>query len=125
MRFECEMLEEFNEAFEISHLNSPEVGDEDLGELRIRLLQEEVQEYADAVRAGDLVEILDALGDIAYILAGSILNHGLQHIIDDAFTEIHRSNMAKLVDGKVLKRADGKVAKPDDWTPPNLVQFLK
>ncbi|CAI8223219.1 MAG: nucleoside triphosphate pyrophosphohydrolase family protein [Candidatus Thermoplasmatota archaeon] len=124
MRFECDMLEEFNEAFEIPHSESPTVGDEDLGELRIRLLEEEVQEYAEAVRAGDLLEILDALGDIAYILAGSVLNHGLQHVIDDAFKEIHRSNMAKLVDGKVLKRADGKVAKPDDWTPPDLKQFL-
>ena len=125
MRFECDMLEEFNEAFEITYSKSPEIGEKDIGELRIRLLQEEVQEYADAVRAGDLIEILDALGDIAYILAGSILNHGLQGVIDDAFTEIHRSNMAKLVDGKVLKREDGKVVKPDDWTPPNLKQFLK
>ena len=46
-------------------------------------------------------------------------------MIDDAFSEIHRSNMAKLVDGKVLKRDDGKVVKPDDWKPPNLKQFLK
>jgi len=125
MRFECDMLEEFNEAFEIPYLDSPDVGSEEMGELRIRLLQEEVQEYADAVRDGDLVEILDALGDIAYILAGSILNHGLQEVIDEAFTEIHRSNMAKLVDGKVLKRDDGKVVKPEDWTPPNLEQFLR
>ena len=125
MRFECDMLEEFNEAFEIPHSYSPTVGEEDLGELRIRLLEEEVEEYAEAVRNGDLLEILDALGDIAYILAGSVLNHGLQFVIDDAFKEIHRSNMAKLVNGKVLKRADGKVAKPDDWTPPDLKQFLK
>ena len=121
MRFECDMLEDFNEAFEIPYAQSPTLG-EKLGELRIRLLEEEVQEYADAVRSGDLLEILDALGDIAYILAGSVLNHGLQHVIDDA--EIHRSNMAKLVDGKVLKRDDGKVVKPDDWKPPNLKQFL-
>ena len=125
MRFECNLLEEFNDAFEIPHSNSPTLGKKELGELRIRLLEEEVQEYAEAVRNGDLLEILDALGDIAYILAGSVLNHGLQHVIDDAFMEIHRSNMAKLVDGKVLKRADGKVAKPDDWTPPNLKQFLE
>lgn len=125
MRFECDMLEDFNEAFEIPYAQSPTLGEKELGELRIRLLEEEVQEYADAVRSGDLLEILDALGDIAYILAGSVLNHGLQHVIDDAFSEIHGSNMAKLVDGKVLKRDDGKVVKPDDWKPPNLKQFLK
>ena len=125
MRFECDMLKDFNEAFEIPYSQSPTLGEKELGELRIRLLEEEVQEYADAVRSGDLLEILDALGDIAYILAGSVLNHGLQHVIDDAFSEIHRSNMAKLVDCKVLKRDDGKVVKPDDWKPPNLKQFLK
>ena len=54
------------------------------------------------------MEVLDALADIGYILAGTIINHGMQHIYDDAFDEVHRSNMAKLVDGKVLRRDDGK-----------------
>ena len=86
---------------------------------------EEVEEYAEAARAGDLVEVLDALADIGYILAGTIINHGMQHIYDDAFDEVHRSNMAKLVDGKVLRREDGKVMKPEGWQPPNLAQFLE
>ena len=81
---------------------------------------EEVQEYAEAARAGDLVEVLDALADIGYILAGTIINHGMQEIYDDAFSEVHRSNMAKLVDGKVIRREDGKVLKPEGWQPPQL-----
>ena len=124
MHWECEALTEFNEAFEIPYSEEPTLGQQKMAELRIRLLEEEVAEYAQAVRDGDLVEVLDALGDIAYILAGTILNHGLQVVIDDAFSEIHRSNMEKLVDGKVLKRGDGKVIKPDDWIAPNLSQFL-
>ena len=124
MDWECEKLVEFNDAFGIAYLDKPSIGSEEMAELRIRLLEEEVAEYAEAVRNNDLVEVLDALGDIAYILAGTILNHGLQDVIDDAFSEIHRSNMDKLVDGKALKRDDGKVIKPDGWKPPNLGQFL-
>ena len=117
-------LLEFNQAFDIPKLDSPDIGPEDMIEFRIKLLREEVEEYAEAARAGDMVEILDALADIGYILAGTIINHGMQHIYDDAFNEVHRSNMAKLVDGKVLRREDGKVMKPEGWTPPQLAQFL-
>jgi NTP pyrophosphatase (non-canonical NTP hydrolase) len=64
-------LLEFNQAFDIPKLNAPALGPEELIELRIKLLTEEVQEYAEAARAGDLVEVLDALADIGYILAGN------------------------------------------------------
>jgi predicted HAD superfamily Cof-like phosphohydrolase len=117
-------LLEFNKAFDIPKLDSPDIGPEELIELRIKLLREEVEEYAEAARAGDLVEVIDALADIGYILAGTILNHGMQNIYDDAFDEVHRSNMAKLVDGKVLRREDGKVMKPQGWTAPQLAQFV-
>ena len=117
-------LLEFNKAFDIPKLDSPDIGPEELIELRIKLLREEVEEYAEAARAGDLVEVIDALADIGYILAGTILNHGMQNVYDDAFDEVHRSNMAKLVDGKVLRREDGKVMKPQGWTAPQLAQFV-
>ena len=67
-----------------------------------------------------MVEVLDALADIGYILAGTIINHGMQEIYDDAFNEVHRSNMAKLVDGKVIRREDGKVLKPEGGNRLNL-----
>ncbi len=118
-------LLEFNEAFEIPKLATPGLGSDELIELRIKLLTEEVQEYAEAARNGDLVEVLDALADIGYILAGTIINHGMQYIYDDAFNEVHRSNMAKLVDGKVIRRDDGKVLKPEGWQPPQLAQFVE
>lgn len=117
-------LLEFNQAFEIPTLETPGLGPEDLAALRIKLLREEVEEYAQAVADGDLVEVLDALADIGYILAGSVLNHGLHHLYDEAFAEVHRSNMAKLVDGKVLRREDGKVMKPEGWKAPDLARIL-
>jgi predicted HAD superfamily Cof-like phosphohydrolase len=118
-------LLEFNDAFEIPKLESPGLSSKEMIELRIKLLREEVEEYAEAALSGDLVEVLDALADIGYILAGTIINHGMQNIYDDAFDEVHRSNMAKLVDGKVLRRDDGKVMKPEGWQPPQLAQFLQ
>jgi len=118
-------LLEFNEAFDIPKLDRPGLGKEEMIELRIKLLREEVEEYAEAARAGDMVEVLDALADIGYILAGTVINHGMQHIYDDAFNEVHRSNMAKLVDGKVIRREDGKVLKPEGWQAPQLAQFLE
>ena len=118
-------LLEFNEAFEIPKLDSPGLGTDEMIELRIKLLKEEVEEYAEAARTGDMVEVLDALADIGYILAGTIINHGMQKIYDDAFNEVHRSNMAKLVDGKVIRREDGKVLKPEGWQSPQLAQFLE
>jgi predicted HAD superfamily Cof-like phosphohydrolase len=117
-------LLEFNEAFDIPKLDRPGLGTEEMIELRIKLLREEVEEYAEAARAGDMVEVLDALADIGYILAGTVINHGMQHIYDDAFNEVHRSNMAKVVDGKVIRREDGKVLKPEGWQAPQLAQFL-
>ncbi len=117
-------LLEFNEAFEIPKMEAPGLGPDDLAELRVKLLREEVEEYAQALADGDLVEVLDALADIGYILAGSVINHGLHHLYDEAFAEVHRSNMAKLVDGKVLRREDGKVMKPEGWTPPELADIL-
>ena len=53
-----------------------------------------------------------------------LINLGMQGIYDDAVNEVHRSNMAKLVDGKVLRREDGKVLKPEGWQPPQLAQFI-
>ena len=67
-------LLEFNEAFEIPKLDSPGLGTDEMIELRIKLLREEVEEYAEAARAGDMVEVLDALADIGYILGGTIIN---------------------------------------------------
>ena len=90
--------------------------------LRTRLLQEEFEEYLLAEGQTDLVEVADALADIIYIACGTAVSYGIP--LDDVFAEVHRSNMAKLVDGKVIRREDGKVQKPEGWTAPDIKGVL-
>ena len=89
-------------------------------------MKEENEEYLDAAKKGDLIEIADALGDMLYILCGTILKHGLQHKIADVFQEIQRSNMSKLdKNGKPIYREDGKVLKSDLYFKPDIKGVLE
>ena len=75
--------------------------------LRFNLLKEENEEYLEAAKNGDIVEIADALGDMLYILCGTINAHGLQSKMAAVFEEIQRSNMSKLDDnGLPIYRED-------------------
>lgn len=95
-------------------------------ELRFNLMKEENEEYLEAVQNNDLVEIADALGDMLYILCGTILEHGLAHKIEAVFDEIQRSNMSKLDEnGKPIYREDGKVMKGANYFKPDFTQILK
>lgn len=99
---------------------------EDKNKLRFGLMEEENLEYLDAAGKGDLVEVADALGDMLYILCGTILEHGLQHKIEEVFEEIQRSNMSKLgADGKPIYREDGKVLKGPSYFKPNIGEILE
>ena len=98
----------------------------DKNKLRYGLMEEENQEYLEAASNGDLVEVADALGDMLYILCGTILEHGLQHKIEEVFEEIQRSNMSKLgADGNPIYREDGKVLKGPNYFRPNIGEILK
>lgn len=101
----------------------------DLGEsknmLRFNLMDEENKEYLEAARNNDLVEVADALGDMLYILCGTILEHGMQFKIEEVFEEIQRSNMSKLgADGKPIYREDGKVLKGPNYFKPDIGTIL-
>jgi len=92
--------------------------------LRHKLMEEENKEYLDAALKGDYVDVADALGDQLYVLLGTIIEHGMQDVIQDVFEEIHRSNMSKLgSNGKPIYREDGKAMKGENYFPPNL-KFL-
>ncbi|MDG1572301.1 nucleoside triphosphate pyrophosphohydrolase family protein [Robiginitalea sp. M366] len=94
--------------------------------LRYKLMREENEEYLDAAMQGDLVEVADALGDMLYILCGTLLEHGLQHKIEAVFEAIQRSNMSKLgADGKPIYREDGKVMKGPDYFTPDIASALE
>lgn len=109
----------------ISNVMKANLGDQK-NKLRFELMKEENEEYLEAVENEDIVEIADALGDMLYILCGTILEHGLQHKIEQVFDEIQRSNMSKLgEDGKPIYREDGKVMKGPHYFKPNFITILK
>ena len=101
----------------------PEFPSKEERELRKKLLAEEYTEYVVAEYNNDFVEVADALADMIYIICGTAVSYGIP--LDDIFEEVHASNMAKLVDGKVLRRADGKIQKPEGWAPPDIERILK
>jgi len=119
-------VREFHRAFGIANADAPvgAIGDRE-ALLRYKLLREENEEYLDAALRGDLVEVADALGDILYILCGTLLKHGLEHKIGEVFREIQRSNMSKLgADGMPIYREDGKVLKSDRYSRPDIARVL-
>jgi|TARA_B100001778_G_scaffold323473_1_gene316818 predicted HAD superfamily Cof-like phosphohydrolase len=117
----------FHNAFKIKVNENPTVEiDNALIELRYRLMQEENSEYLEAAKNKDLIEVADALGDMLYILCGTILTHGLQYKIEEVFNEIQRSNMSKLgKDGNPIYRNDGKVMKGPNYFKPDIYKILK
>ena len=122
-----ENVEAFHDAFGIENRSEPTAKlSHEEQQLRYRLMAEENDEYLEAVKNEDLVEIADALGDQLYILCGTILKHGLQHKIAEIFDEIQESNMSKLGnDGQPIYREDGKVLKGPNYFKPNISKILE
>jgi predicted HAD superfamily Cof-like phosphohydrolase len=126
MEKQLKAVEEFHTAFGQANGQWPSLISNADYNLRHSLMKEENDEYLEACYEKDLVEIADALGDQLYILCGTILKHGMQHIIEDVFNEIQASNMSKLnADGKPIIRHDGKILKGENYFAPNLEQFFK
>lgn len=118
-------VEEFHNVFRIGNADGIKlIGEKDY-QLRYNLIREENEEYLEACKNGDIVEIADALGDQLYILFGTILKHGLQHKIEEVYDEIHRSNMSKLDEnGMPIFREDGKILKSNLYFKPDLKKIL-
>jgi len=127
MKNKIKAVQEFHEAFKIGLKHDPTA---DLGKakntLRYNLMAEENGEYFEAAQNNDLVEVADALGDMLYILCGTIIEHGMQYKIEEVFNEIQRSNMSKLgADGKPIYREDGKVLKGPNYFKPKIKEILE
>ena len=118
---------EFHNAFRLNVEYKPKSDiSTEITELRYNLMKEENEEYLEAVKSNDLIEIGDALGDMLYILCGTIISHGFQDKIEALFDEIQRSNMSKLGDdGKPIYREDGKVLKGPNYFKPDIEKILK
>jgi len=92
--------------------------------LYFKMIKEEYKELRDAIDAGDQVEVLDAIVDILVVTIGA--GHSMGADVEGAWNEVMRTNFAKIDSetGKVRRRKDGKVLKPEGWKPPELSSFL-
>ena len=122
MKKQINQVKEFNKVFGVKDV-SPE--------LRYDMIAEELDEYFESfhdnqynVIDADKVEQADAIGDMLYLLFGAVIDAGLEDKIESIFDEIHKSNLSKLEDGKVLRRADGKVLKGKNYFKPNIKAIL-
>tara|TARA_B110000444_G_scaffold261151_1_gene311459 strand:- start:10561 stop:10953 length:393 start_codon:yes stop_codon:yes gene_type:complete len=122
-----ESVKKFHDAFNILDASSPTINlSLEKIQLRYNLMQEENEEYLTAAQNKDIVEVADALGDMLYILCGTILTHGMQHKIEEVFDAIQESNMSKLDEnGKPIYREDGKVLKGPNYFKPNIKEIFK
>ncbi|CEN33566.1 pyrophosphohydrolase domain-containing protein [Capnocytophaga cynodegmi] len=127
MQNKLKSVADFHKAFGLGIKQEPTVNLKDeIINLRFKLMAEENEEYLEAARNKDIVEVADALGDMLYILCGTIIEHGLQHKIEEVFSEIHRSNMSKLDEnGNPIYREDGKVMKGANYFKPNIAKILE
>lgn len=148
-----EKVSEFHKTFEAPILDKPQIPSKQRCELRINLLQEELNELKQAIEDNDIVEIADALCDIQYVLSGAILEFGFGEKFDELFDEVQRSNMSKACetmqeaietslhykqkDGTestykkvgdkwvVHRVSDNKVLKSINYSPTNLKQIIE
>lgn len=125
-RSSLDLVREFHSTFGQAVADHPFVDNWILNELRLGLIREEADELEAALANGDKVAALDALTDLQYVLDGAYLALGFHQVKEDALAEVHRSNMSKLgEDGKPIYRADGKVLKGPNYSPPDLAAVLR
>ncbi|MBT3442692.1 MAG: nucleoside triphosphate pyrophosphohydrolase family protein [Flavobacteriaceae bacterium] len=126
MKHQIDSVKKFHEVYKLNYKESP-IAKLDLAtiNLRFNLMDEENKEYLEAAQNNDLIEVADALGDMLYILCGTIIAHGMQDKIEEVFDEIQRSNMSKLGnDGEPIYREDGKVMKGPNYFKPDFSKIL-
>ncbi len=122
-----EQVQEFHETYGLPVCGAPDLSCEQTKALRINLIAEELEELKEALENNDMVEVLDALTDLQYVLDGAYLSFGLHGVKQAAFDEVHSSNMSKLgEDGKPIRREeDGKILKGPNYFKPDIAQFVK
>lgn len=147
-----EKVKEFHKTFDMPVLNDPTIPDSERCDLRISLLEEEINELKQAILDKDIIEVFDAFNDILYILGGSILEFGMQDKFKQGFDEVHRSNMSKACktveealltidkykksdnfdsdyieknNSFIVKRKDGKLLKSINYSPADLKKIIE
>ena len=103
--------------------NEPSFGTDKINQLRISLIQEELDELKDAMSKNDILEVADALTDLLYVTYGA--GHAFGIDLDKCFNEVQNSNMSKLgEDGKPIYNENGKVMKGPNYFKPDLSKFV-
>ena len=125
MKKEIQAVEKFHTSFKSPIAEKPTLISQDRYLLRYKLMREENEEYLEACENGDMTEAADAMGDMLYILAGTMVEHGMKDVIDDIFAEIQSSNMSKLdSNGQPIFREDGKILKGPNYFKPDIKKYL-
>ena len=115
---------EFMKTFGQEVKNEPSFGTDKINQLRISLIQEELDELKDAMSKNDILEVADALTDLLYVTYGA--GHAFGIDLDKCFNEVQNSNMSKLgEDGKPIYNEFGKVMKGPNYFKPDLSKFVK
>jgi len=118
-----DLVRRFHEVFGVVNMTLPTLPTKELAQLRIALIEEELQELKDAIEVKDIVEIADALTDLLVVTYGA--GHVMGIDLDACFKEVHNSNMSKLgEDGNPIYRVDGKVLKGPNFVEPDLQAVL-
>ena len=113
----------FMKTFSQEVKTKPSLSTKKINDLRISLIQEELNELKEAINNNDLIETADALTDILYVTYGAGQAFGIN--LDKCFDEIQNSNMSKLgKDGKPIYNEKGKVMKGPNYFKPNLKKFV-
>ena len=103
--------------------NEPSFSTDKINQLRISLIQEELDELKEAMSKNDLLEVADALTDLLYVTYGA--GHAFGIDLDKCFDEVQNSNMSKLgEDGKPIYNELGKVMKGPNYFKPDLSKFV-
>ena len=114
---------EFMKTFGQEVKNKPSFSTDKINQLRVSLIQEELDELKEAMSNNDLLEVADALTDLLYVTYGA--GHAFGINLDKCFEEVHRSNMSKLsADGKPIYNEFGKVMKGPNYSPPDLKKII-
>lgn len=119
------LVKQWHKLFGVPVLTEPTIPNPARCKLRIDLIKEELQELEDAIEDQNIIDILDALSDLQYVLDGTYLEFGLEHLKDASFAEVHRSNMSKVgSDGQPIKREDGKILKGPYYRAPDFAPIM-
>jgi predicted HAD superfamily Cof-like phosphohydrolase len=119
-----EKVAQFMKTFEQEVQTRSSLSTNKINDLRVNLIQEELDELKEAIKNNDIIEVADALTDILYVTYGA--GHAFGVNLDKCFDEVQKSNMSKLsLDGKAIFNDSGKVMKGPRYFKPNLSKYIK